>query len=423
MLRRLSRGLWASPAARVRHNPGRRQKQHAPMQQPSTDSLDLAVATSLSTRLRSWLGRLRPAPVGIDGRERWRAVAGAAVGMLFAALASRLFAGAGATPAWLVAPLGASAVLVFAVPASPLAQPWAVLGGNTLSALVGIACATFIPDPALAACLAVAVAIGLMIQLRCLHPPGGAAALLMVVSHTTAFEYAFFPVLVNSLLLVAAGMAYNSATGRPYPRGQVASPDAGPRPVGGRHFNSADLDAALAHYNQVLDVSRADLQSLLEHAEMAAYQRNLGALRCSEVMSPDPVSVQFGTPLQDAWDLMRQRRIKALPVVDRANRIAGIVTTADFMRLADLDRHEGLRDRLKQLLRASGITHTDKPEVVGQIMTRQVRVASQDRLLSELVPVFSEDRHHHIPIIDAEGRLVGMITQTDLVRALYRAAS
>jgi CBS domain-containing membrane protein len=59
--------------------------------------------------------------------------------------------------------------------------------------------------------------------------------------------------------------------------------------------------------------------------------------------------------------------------------------------------------------------------VVGQIMTRQVRVASADRPVSELVPVFSEDGHHHIPVIDAEARLVGVITQTDLFRSLYRA--
>jgi CBS domain-containing membrane protein len=173
----------------------------------------------------------------------------------------------------------------------------------------------------------------------------------------------------------------------------------------------------------VVDISRADLQSLLEHAEMAAYQRKLGALRCTDVMSREPVSVQFGTPLQEAWELMQQRRIKALPVVDRASRIVGIVTTADFMRLADLDRHEGLAQRLRQILRATGVTHTERPEVVGQIMTRQVRVASQDRLLSDLVPVFSDDGHHHIPIIDGEQRLAGMITQTDLVRALYRAAT
>jgi len=65
--------------------------------------------------------------------------------------------------------------------------------------------------------------------------------------------------------------------------------------------------------------------------------------------------------------------------------------------------------------------HSEKPETVGQIMTREVRVASQERRVAELARLFSEGGHHHIPIIDGERRLVGIITQTDLVRALYRA--
>ncbi|MBK6008167.1 HPP family protein [Ramlibacter ginsenosidimutans] len=374
-------------------------------------------------RLRVWLARWLPGPVGIDGHETWRTVAGAGAGILFAAVFSRLLAGSGPVGSWLVAPLGASAVLVFALPASPLAQPWAVIGGNTLSALAGIACAGLISDPALAAAAAVALAVLLMVQTRSLHPPGGAAALLMVLTHTTQFHFAVFPVLLNSLLLVCMGVLYNSLTGRSYPRAQLLAPGAGLQPVHGRGFSAADLDAALAHYNQVVDISRADLHALLEHAEMAAYQRKLGVLRCGEVMSRAPLTVQFGTPLKEAWDLMRDRRIKALPVVDRAMHVVGIVTNADFMRIADLDRHEGLGERLRQVLRASGLTHSEQPEVVGQIMTRQVRVASEDRLLSDLVPVFSDDGHHHIPVIDGQQKLAGMITQTDVVRALYRAGT
>jgi CBS domain-containing membrane protein len=387
---------------------------------PFADSVLLPPRTSRQL-LRDWLARLLPGPVGIDGRETWRTVAGAACGILFAAIFTRLLAGAGPTGAWLVAPLGASAVLVFALPASPLAQPWAVLAGNTLSALVGVACARLLPDPALAAGVAVALALFVMVQMRCLHPPGGAAALLMVVTHTTRFEAALFPVALNSLLLVLMGVLFNSLTGRAYPRAQRLPAEPGLRPVHGRGFTTADLDAALVHYNQVVDISRVDLHDLLEHAEMAAYQRKLGALRCGDVMSRVPVAVQFGTSLQEAWTLMHERRIKALPVVDRAQRITGIVTTADFMRVADAARHEGLGERLKNVLRASGLMHSERPEVVGQIMTRQVRVTSEDRLLADLVPVFSEDGHHHIPVLDAEQRLAGMITQTDLVRALYRA--
>ncbi len=374
--------------------------------------------TAMETR--NWLAAFWPAPVRIDARERIRAFVGAGIGILAAAVVCRWFAGNSPAWPWLVAPMGASAVLVFAVPASPLAQPWAVVGGNTVSALVGICCVLLIPDPAVAGAVAVGLAIAAMFQLRCLHPPGGATALLVVLTQTADFHFAAFPVLANSILLVAGGMLYNGLTGRPYPHRQV-SQSTGVQPVGQR-VSRADLDNALAHYNQILDIGQADLENLLLDAEMISYRRNLGELRCADVMSRDPVAVEFGTLLSDAWALMRGKRIKALPVVDRARRVVGIVTTADFMRHADIGVHEGIGERLRAMMRRAGVTHTDRPEVVGQIMTRQVRVASADRHLVELVPVFSEDGHHHIPIIDADKRLVGIITQSDLVGVLYRAA-
>jgi CBS domain-containing membrane protein len=92
------------------------------------------------------------------------------------------------------------------------------------------------------------------------------------------------------------------------------------------------------------------------------------------------------------------------------------------MRHADIGRHDGIGERLRSLVRRSSVSHDDKPDAVGQIMTREVRVASEGRMVSELVPLFSEGGHHHIPIIDAERRLVGIITQSDLVRALHRAS-
>jgi CBS domain-containing membrane protein len=118
---------------------------------------------------------------------------------------------------------------------------------------------------------------------------------------------------------------------------------------------------------------------------------------------------------------MRLRRIKALPVIDKARRVIGIVTTADFMRLANLDRRDGIAERLRNAIRNSQASHSDKPEAVGQIMTRQVRVASASQPVTELVSQFSREGHHHLPVIDANQKLVGVITQSDLVRSLYAA--
>ena len=353
-------------------------------------------------------------PLGINRREHLRMACGAVLGVLLAALLGRWWADAwGIEAPWMVASFGASAVLVFGLPSSPLAQPWPVLAGSTLSALVGALCALLVPDAAWSGALAVGLALALMVQLRCLHPPGGALALFVVLNHGGGVHLAVFPVLFNVLVLLVVAVAYNTLTGRSYPHPQRAAPQAAP--AGG--FTTADVDAALAHYNQVLDISRADLEGLLHQVGHAAFQRTLGELRCADIMSSPPFAVEQGVALKEAWALLRREQIKALPVVDGQRQVVGIVTVADFMRLVNLDVHEGLGQRLRALVMGRG----QQPTQVEGIMTRAVQVAGAGQHVMDLVPLFSQGGHHHIPIVDEDRRLSGIITQTDLVRALAKA--
>lgn len=349
--------------------------------------------------LARWTAALRPAPATANRREQLRVVIGAVIGIAMTAWVSHgLAAPNPAAWPWIVAPMGASAVLVFAVPASPLAQPWAVVGGNTVSALVGIGVLRAMGPSDLTSGVAVGSAIGAMFLLRCLHPPGGAAALLVVLLGITDLRFAFDPVLLNALLLTLAGVVYNRATGRDYPHRQqqaAATPQA--------LDIDADLEAVLKRHNQVLDIGRADLKELLAEVRLSGYQRKLAHLRCGDIMSRQPVTVSLRTPLHEAWALLGQRRIKALPVVDAAHRVIGIVTRADFMRAG-----------------ADAGALQDSQQLIGEIMSRQVRVASLSRYLAELIPLFASTGHHHIPIIDAENKLVGIVTQSDVVAALSK---
>ena len=356
--------------------------------------------------LRDWLRALWPEPVAVDRRERVRVAIGAALGIGLTGWLCRHGAAGAAWP-WLVAPMGASAVLVFGVPASPMAQPWPVIGGNVVAALVGVGCVILLGPGALTAALAVGLAIAAMFALRCLHPPGGASALLVALGGVTDLGFAAFPVLANSVLLVAVGIAYNNATRRAYPHRLP------PAPLTARDAEAdaldADLDAVLARYNQVLDIDRDDLKALLEDAHLQAYQRKLANLRCGDIMSRSPITVTRDTPLAQAWPLFRTHRVKALPVVDRANGIVGIVTPADFTR----DRADG-----RPPWHAGRPAPDGDARTIAEIMTRRVQVARVDRHLAELVPLFGGTGHHHLPIVGADGKLVGIITQSDLVAAL-----
>ncbi len=135
-------------------------------------------------------------------------------------LSDRVAGGAGA--AVLVPSMGATAVLVFTAPASPLSQPWSVLGGHVVSALVGVGCVRIFPQRELAAAAAVGGALVAMQLLRCLHPPGGATALAAVIAGPSVtalgWGYVLRPVALDAvLLLVVATAVHAGLTRQRYP--------------------------------------------------------------------------------------------------------------------------------------------------------------------------------------------------------------
>lgn len=369
-----------------------------------------------------------PAPVALNPAGRARVCCGALIGIFMTGLVTHLMLGPDAGIPILIAPMGATAVLLFAVPTSPMAQPWSIIGGNLVSAAVGVTCAQWIDDPIMASTIAVSGAIGLMFALRCLHPPGGAIALTAIlggpVIQAEGYNFLLAPVAMNSVLLLAVAIIFNRITRRravnlAQRESNAAHSDVNIRSTDRLGFTAADLDEALKQYGQVLDVSRDDLEAVLRQTEMHAYRRRFGEIRCGDIMSRDVISVEFGTTLEDAWTLLLKHRIKALPVINRARRVIGIITLTDFMRQANLDVYAGFEARLRQFIRRIQRTHSEKPEVVGQIMTGKVYTGTAAMYISELVPLLSDLGLHYIPIIDEERRLVGMVTQADLIAALH----
>ena len=218
-----------------------------------------------------------PILAGASFYDRLAACAGAVIGITLTAVVTTAVLGEGPAAFWLVAPMGASAVLIFAVPASPLAQPWPVIGGNVISALVGVAVASLVPSPAIAAGLAVGGAILAMSLLRCLHPPGGAAALTAVIGGpavaAAGWMFPILPVGINAAILAAAGVLFHRVSRHSYPHrpalGLVALPLPGDDPTP----HPEDLDAALADLGETFDIGREDLDQLFERVRIHAAAR------------------------------------------------------------------------------------------------------------------------------------------------------
>jgi CBS domain-containing membrane protein len=176
--------------------------------------------------------------------------------------------------ALIVASMGASAVLLFAVPHGPLSQPWPLIGGHMVSAVVGVSCARLIPDLITAAALAVCLAIAVMHYLRCIHPPGGATALSAVVGgagvQALGYQFVLTPVLLNVLIIFLVAVVFNYPFAwRRYPPGLKTVVAKGSVPAKAP-ISHEDLVYALSEVDSFIDVSEQDLLAIYELATRRA---------------------------------------------------------------------------------------------------------------------------------------------------------
>lgn len=197
---------------------------------------------------------------------------GGLLGILLILMVSRQFLGPEAT-VLIVASMGASAVLLFAVPHGPLSQPWALVGGHLISAAIGVTCYMLIPNHVVAAATAVGLAITAMYYLRCIHPPGGATALTTVVAganvHSLGYAYMLTPVLLNVLVILTVAMVFNYAfPWRRYPAAlmQWQRKQQEPNKAAEKGLSTEDLDYAISHMNRYVDISNDELEKIYQLA-------------------------------------------------------------------------------------------------------------------------------------------------------------
>ncbi|HVI27886.1 HPP family protein [Hansschlegelia sp.] len=363
-------------------------------------------------KLRPWRGRdaagfrlFRPILAGATLRERVIACLGALAGITLTGLICGWCFGEGPHIPLIVAPMGASAVLIFAVPASPLAQPWSVIGGNTISAFMGVLAAHWVSSPVLAIGVGVSLAVAAMSVTRSLHPPGGAAALTALIGGpavtSAGFLFPLFPVCLNSLVLVALGVAFHKISRRNYPHIAVPVPAnnhaTADLPASIRvGFKPEDIDAALVAFNETLDIDRADLDRLLRQVEHQALVRTHGNLTCREIMSRDVVQIRVDNTIRQARELLLAHNIRTLPVVDAGGRLVGTL---------------GLRELA---LRNSG--------AIADVMS-EPRTADPNDPAVNLVPILTDGSTHAIIVTHGDQTVLGIITQTDLLSTVARSSA
>ena len=302
--------------------------------------------------VRFWFGiELTP----VTHTERLVSLVGGFLGILLILLASHMLLGERAAALLIVGSMGASAVLLFAVPHGPLSQPWALVGGHTISALIGVACARWVPQPDLAAALAVGLAIGAMHYLRCLHPPGGATALTAVIGgpavQALGFGFVVAPVLVNVAIILVTAVAINAVFAwRRYPaalmRRKQAEAETEREHLPEGSLSHSDLEFALREINSVVDVTEEDLGRIYALAAQHSKRARLEPwqIRLNQYYSNGQYGEDWAirevvdeAPSPDA----DKDQVIYKVVAGKGRRKSGVCTRAEFARWA---RYQVFRD-------------------------------------------------------------------------------
>lgn len=349
--------------------------------------MHLESALSAFARLRLF----HPILAGATLRNRALACLGALAGIALSALAGGFVATDNIHFLWIVPPMGASAVLLFAVPTSPMAQPWPTIGGNVISAAIGVLVAHVLPLSAFSAGLVVAGAIGAMSLLRCLHPPGGAAALVGLFAGTSSsLLFPFVPVGLNAVVLVASAWIYHRLSGHTYPH--VAVPPQ-PRPAEAPWtFRRSDVAAALEEIGETFDIAAEDLEGLLRTIERRALARTYHELKCADLMTSGVISVAEAASPEQARALLVQHDVRRLAVLDAQGRVAGAI---------------GLRELVRPAM------------AISEIMSPAATATPQTAAIG-LLDRYARDRVHAVFVVDEAQRPIGVVTEADWLAVLTR---
>ncbi|AZF05512.1 HPP family protein [Pseudomonas sp. R5-89-07] len=234
------------------------------------------------------LARWLPAAINTRPTEWSRAAIGMALGtMLSVWVCAQVFGMEVALH--LLGPLGASAVLLFAVSSGALAQPWSIIGSYLCAGVVALLVARVLGRTLGSACLAAGMTVVLICWLRCLHPPAGGLAMTLVLADPASIAlgwHALAPVMLGAGVLLTSALAYNNATRTRYPKG-LAEPTPvviGAAPVTDPAITAADLKLALADMEQFFDVEPTALEQLIHAAEGHARRRSIGEVLASRVV-------------------------------------------------------------------------------------------------------------------------------------------
>ncbi len=138
-----------------------------------------------------------------------------------------------------------------------------------------------------------------------------------------------------------------------------------------------------------------------------------------DVMTKNVISVQKYEGIVHVANLLAERNISGVPVVDREDRVVGIVTQADILSMIGVGREHTLKDLLKYML-GEPLPERRMGDIAGDIMTAPVASIPPGATVADAVRSMGDRKIRRLAVVDDAGKLVGIVTRADILRAVIK---
>lgn len=183
-------------------------------------------------------------------------------------------------------------------------------------------------------------------------------------------------------------------------------------------FEREDLRAALKEMKTYVDVTEADLERIYEIALRHAQQRIAAKIPVKEVMTGTVVAVGMAAELHEAAQLLSEHKISGMPVVDNEKRVVGVISEADLLQLVGMKKGHTFKDILQNILGEAGKVKTATGNRVKDVMSSPALTIGPDDDIKKAALLLDERRIKRLPVVNGEGKLIGIVSRGDIVRTI-----
>ncbi len=184
------------------------------------------------------------------------------------------------------------------------------------------------------------------------------------------------------------------------------------------NVTESDLRAALKDIRTYIDVTEEDLKKIYEIAVRHARERRIQKITVRRAMTMEVVTVKRETDIQAAAELLTRHRISGMPVVDDDDRVVGVIGEADILALVGFKREHGFKDILRHMLGEPVPVRKKTGNTVGEVMSTPPITAGPDDDIRDVATIVDERRIKRLPVVDGQGKLVGVISRADIIRIM-----